>query len=420
MKISGKQKFDLAFQHKEGPLLFDLGGFATTGMHCKMIQEMRRYYGLPEKPIKILNPLIMIGEIDEDLKHIMGVETTPFWGSYDVFGLSHTKYMEFVTPWEQIVLMPTDFRTTEAEDGSLLVYSQGDTSTLPCARMPRGSYYFDAIDRDYKFDEDNYDYKDNLEEFSRISPEELNRFGVRAQEYRHKDDVVLADFGGMGLGDVALVPGLGLKRPKGIRTVEEWYISTAIRQDSLHKIFEYQTDIAIKNLIDIFDVIGNTIHAIYVCGADFGTQKGPFCSAETFSSLYAPYYRKMNNWIHSNTTWKTFKHTCGNVRSLIPILIDVGFDALNPIQWTANDMEKNALKKDFGKDIVFWGGGVDTQHTLPYGTAYDVYDEVKSNCALFAKNGGYIFNPIHNIQPMVPPQNVDAMVRAIKDYNEGH
>ena len=130
-----------------------------------------------------------------------------------------------------------------------------------------------------------------------------------------------------------------------------------------------------------------------------------------------PYYRIVNNWIHKNTTWKTFKHSCGAVESLIPCFIESGFDILNPVQCSAAEMEPRKLKRKYGRDIVFWGGGVDTQRTLMFDTPEDVREEVLNRCEVFGRGGGFIFNAVHNIQANVPIKNVVAMFEALKEFN---
>ena len=143
------------------------------------------------------------------------------------------------------------------------------------------------------------------------------------------------------------------------------------------------------------------------------------CEEVGFDALYAPYYRQINDWIHRHTPWKTFKHSCGAVRPLIDRFIDVGFDILNPVQCSAKDMDPGRLKADFGDRIVFWGGGVDTQRTLPFGTPADVRAEVTARLRAFSPGGGFVFNTIHNIQARTPVANIVAMVDAIRDFNAG-
>ena len=209
-----------------------------------------------------------------------------------------------------------------------------------------------------------------------------------------------------------------MKHPRGIRDIEEWYISTLTRPAYVHAVFEKQTEIALANLARIRERVGDRVQAVFVCGTDFGTQISTFCSVGTFRSLYVPYYRAVNDWIHAHTSWKTFKHSCGAVRTFIPAIIDAGFDILNPVQCSAAGMDERELKREFGQDLVFWGGGVDTQKTLMFGTPAQVREEVLERLEIFGDGGGYVFNAIHNIQGNVPVANVAAMFEAVREFHE--
>lgn len=416
--MTGKEKLSLALSHQDGPLLLDIGGMPTTGIHCSIVEKMREYYGLEKRIIKIIEPLQMLGALDDDLKEAMNIQTSPLWNAGTMYGFRQTdQFKEWKTPWGQEVLVAKDFITTTNEKGDTFIYACGDPSYPPAGHMPNGGYYFDNIIRTPEFDEDEYDVSENLEEFGPIAQEDLDWLATQRKEKEHSTDVIMGNLGGTAFGDIALVPGPQLKAPKGIRDITEWYISTAIRQDTLHEIFDYQLNFALENLKKMHDTLGETIQVAYICGTDFGTQNGPFCSNEVFRSLYAPYYKAVNNWIHENTSWKTFKHSCGSIYGLLPDLIEAGFDIINPVQWTAKNMDRNQLKKEFGDRITFWGGGVDTQKTLPFGTPVQVHDEVLECCKIFGKNGGFVFNTIHNIQPGVPAENLAAMIEAVREYN---
>ena len=193
-------------------------------------------------------------------------------------------------------------------------------------------------------------------------------------------------------------------------------MATATAPEYVKYIFEKQTDIAIANLERLKERVGNKIDVMYICGTDFGTQISTFCSAETFRNLYLPYYKKINGWIHENTGWKTFKHSCGAIEPFIPLFIEAGFDVLNPVQCSARGMDPVLLKEKYGKDIVFWGGGVDTQKILPFGTPEQIKEQVKERCEIFGKDGGYVFNAIHNIQANTPVENLVALFDAFKAH----
>ena len=167
---------------------------------------------------------------------------------------------------------------------------------------------------------------------------------IRLAALEDNNKAVVASLGGTALGDIALVPAINLKNPKGIRGVEEWYISTLIREDFIKEIYDRQTDIAIENLKLLYKVIGNKIDVVFTCGTDFGTQNSTFCSTETYDRVWLPYYKKVNDWIHQNTGWKTFKHSCGAVESLMSHFIESGFDIINPVQINASGMDPRKLK----------------------------------------------------------------------------
>jgi len=266
-------------------------------------------------------------------------------------------------------------------------------------------------------DEGRLNPADNMEDFKLISPEEIDHLAQSTRAAAATGLGVIAGFGGTAFGDIALVPGPFLKHPRGIRDVAEWYVSTRSRPDYIHRIFEHQCEIALQNLERIHAAIGDSVQAVFVCGTDFGTQTSSFCSVTTFRNLYFPYYKRVNEWIHSHTQWKTFKHSCGAVAKFVPSFIEAGFDILNPVQCSAVGMEPEQLKANFGDRIVFWGGGVDTQRVLPFGSPGEVRDQVLRRCEVFAPGGGFVFNTIHNVQAGTPLANIVAMLDAVHEFN---
>jgi len=412
--MKSKELIQQALLHREtNQIPVDFGATSVTGIHVKVVEQLRTYFGLEKKPVKVSEPYQMLGEIDEELARIMGIDTVGLTPRNNMFGFPNENWKEFLTPWGQIVLVPEKFITTSDQDGALLMYPEGDRNAPPSARMPRDSFFFDTIVRQEPFREEELTPEANLEEFGFITNEELNYWKKQIEKIAGTDKAVVANFGGTALGDIALVPAPFMKYPKGIRDITEWYMSTIMRQDLVRAIFDRQTEIAVENLKRIHAIAGNAIDVVFLCGTDFGTQDSQFCDVDTFRSLWLPYYKRMNDWIHQNTRWKTFKHSCGSVRPLIRSFIDAGFDILNPVQINAAGMDPKELKKEFGSEIVFWGGGVDTQKVLPFGTPAEVEEQVKRNCEIFGKDGGFVFNTVHNIQANVPLENVIAMLKGL-------
>jgi uroporphyrinogen decarboxylase len=170
-------------------------------------------------------------------------------------------------------------------------------------------------------------------------------------------------------------------------------------------------DALLNEIGDVVDIVGE--------GDDYGTQLSQLIAPDQFRQYYRPHFTRVLEFIkRKRPELKILFHSCGNVRPIIPDLIEMGVDILNPVHVTATGMEAAQLKKDFGKDMVFWGGGVDTQHILPSGTPGQVKDDVKRNIDALAPGGGFVFSTIHNIQAEVPPQNIEAMIEALREFGK--
>jgi uroporphyrinogen-III decarboxylase len=417
--VTSRERIICALEHRQPDRVpVDFGSSAVTGINASVVYQLRRAFKLPEHPVRITDCYQMLGEVEEDLREKLGCDCVQLLPYNNLFGFRNADWK----PWTLFdgtpVLVPGNFNTEITPDGGLYQYPQGDRSAPPSGYMPRDGYYFDALIRQEAFDEDNPSVQDNMEEFTPLSEEELRYNQEQAALLRkHTECAVIAGMGGTALGDIAMVPATFLKHPKGIRDVEEWYVSMAIRQDFLKELYDQQTLQAIENLKRYKEAVGDNIDVIYLCGADFGSQNGPMCSTELFNEVYLPYYRRMTDWIHQNTSWRVFKHCCGSIKPLIPSIIEAGIDILNPVQNSAVDMDAADLKKEFGGKITFWGGGVDTQQTLPFGKPEQVYEQVSERIRIYNQNGGFVFSPIHNTQARVPVENFIAMVDAIRQFH---
>jgi hypothetical protein len=418
MMMTSRERVQAALSHREPDRVpLDLGASAVTGMHVSSVYLLRQALKLdaPGTPVTVWEPYQMLGEVKPDLQQALGVDVVGLIGRQTLFGFANEGWKEWVingTP----VLVPAGFNTEPEPNGSILMYPEGDTTVPPCARMPQGGWYFDSISRQEPIDDDALRVEDNLEEFGPISAEDLEHFRREADRlHSQTDKAILATFGGTAFGDIALVPGPWLKHPRGIRDVEEWYVSTVTRRDYVYKVFERQCEIGLANLEKIYEAVGERPTAVFVTGTDFGTQRGPFISTKAYRALYRPFHKAVNDWIHQHTGWKAFIHTCGSVAELMPDLIEAGFDILNPVQCSAAGMDPAGLKNRFGEKVTFWGGGVDTQLTLPRGTAEQVRQEVAERIRIFGKGGGFVFNTIHNVQPNVPTENLVALYQSVRE-----
>jgi hypothetical protein len=416
--MSSRSKVQTALDHREPDAVpIDFGSTAVTGLHVSAVAALRDHYGLERRPVRVHEPYQMLGLLDEDLKQAIGVDVEGVFGRETMFGFRNDRWKPFRTYDGLEVLVSEQFNTKIDERGDTLIFPRGDTSAPPSGRMCEGGYFFDSIIRQEPIDEDRLDPEDNLEEFTLLEAPDLAEIELDVKQAASTGRAVIANFGGTALGDIALVPGPSLRHPRGIRDVAEWYVSVKTRPDYVRAVFARQVEIGLENLRRIHAGVGEAVDVVLVCGTDFGTQTSAFCSVETFRELWLPYYKRISDWIHRNTAWRTFKHSCGSIERFLGAFIESGFDVLNPVQCSAANMEPDRLKDRYGEELVFWGGGVDTQKTLPFGTPEEVRSEVLRRCEIFAKDGGFVFNSIHNVQARTPVENIVAMIDAVHEFN---
>jgi len=365
--------------------------------------------------VRVHEPYQMLGQIDEKLAAALGIDVMGVLGPKNMFGFESKDWKPFTMFDGTEVLVPGNFNLTPDGKGGWFIHPEGDTSVPPSGHMPKGGFYFDAIPRQEPIDDEKLDPNDNLEEFGILDDYTVTHIVGEAKKAATAGKGAIISVPGTAFGDIALVPAMWMKRTKGIREIEEWYVSTAIRRDYVYKVFEKQCEIALANLARLTKELGDNVQAAFTTGTDFGTQKGLFISPAAYRDLYKPFHKAVNDFIHKHSNWKVFIHSCGSVVELIPDFIEAGFDILNPVQCSAEGMEGQHLKKAFGRNMVFWGGGIDTQKTLPFGTADEVYRQTRERIEMFNKDGGFVFNTIHNIQAKTPVANMLAMFKAITD-----
>jgi hypothetical protein len=403
--------------HAPDRLCVDFGAGFQTGMGAGAVHRLRQaVLGQPDFRVKVIEPYQMLGEIDEELRQALGLDVVGVHGSGTMFGFKNEGWKPFTMFDGTPVLVPEKFNVTPADEGGWWIYPEGDRSVPPSAWMPKGSYFFDSLNRQQPLDESKLDPVDNCAEMGPMSEEEVRHFARTARHWHENTTAgVYMTLPGTAFGDIALVPAPWIKHPKGIRGVTEWYMATAAHRDYVRKVFECQCESALKNIEWLTAAVGDCAQVVFVSGTDFGTQTSQFCSVRTYREMYKPFHKAVNDRIHQLSKWKTFIHSCGAVRPFIPDFIDAGFDVLNPVQCSATGMDPRLLKREFGRQLVFWGGGVDTQKTLPFGTPDEVYREVRERIDIFGEGGGYVFNGIHNLQSNVPTENLLALFRAVKD-----
>lgn len=200
-----------------------------------------------------------------------------------------------------------------------------------------------------------------------------------------------------------------------LRGMQNFFIDTVADKKGVKRLMDKLTEGYLIMLDRLIKGVGKYVDVVEFAD-DLGGMDAPFISAETYRELFKPGHKKANDFVHENSDIKIFLHCCGSIYELIPDLIDAGFDILNPVQTTAKNMEADRLKREFGKDIIFWGGGCDTRKILPFGSISEIREDVKKNIMILAEGGGMVFAQQHNVMADVPPENIIAMFDAAYEF----
>lgn len=375
----------------------DLGGTFVTSIAATTLHRLRQRLGLEDRPVKVCDAWQMLGEVELDLVERFQLDCLPVEPPVLTMGLPRENWK----PWRLMdgteVLMPGKFDVVISPEGDWLFSPDGDTSLPPVAIMPKDGYYFDNIGyADWHLD---------------WEPPSLESMRARSVDWWVRDEVLenLQRHAALlrNHTDKALILGAwGYTGLHYVGSLMDFWCLLARDREYVKELFTISTRAAIQNFSLLWDALGDDVDVIALTGLDFGTQKSEWFSREVFQEVYMPGLRRQFEWIQRHTSWKVFEHSCGSIPNLIPELVDAGLDALNPVQTSAAEMDPRWLKDTFGDRLTFWGGGVETQSTLPFGTPEQVRAEVIERIKIFAPGGGFVYTPVHNIQPNTPPENI--------------
>ncbi len=415
--MTSRERVRRAINHQETdrpPL--DLGSTLVTGIHVSAYNRLKKALGIRGGVSRVYDPFQMLGMVEEPVKKALGVDTFGIELPTTIFGYRNEKWKRFTLFDGTEVEISGHFEYDVLPNGDIVQYPKGDRSAPPSGRMPKDGFYFDAIVRQEPIDEARLDPKEWVaQSYSLYTDEELRFLETTSKHWFESSDYsLLGNFWGAGFGDIALVPGPAVLHPKGIRDPEEWYVSSITRKDYIKEIFHLQLELQMKNLAMYRQAVSDRIDVVVMSGTDFGSQNGPFIAPEAYREIYKPLHRQMNDWVHANTAWKTFYHTCGSIVAYLDDFAGAGIDILNPVQISAAGMSPEFLKGRYGTTFTFWGGAVDAQHTLAFGTPEQVRTEARHNISVFSKGGGFVCTNVHNIQATVSTENMLALLEAVR------
>jgi uroporphyrinogen decarboxylase len=320
---------------------------------------------------------------------------------------STTKGTKRTLPTGQKVYFSPDTEISIDENGNWFLH---DASGTPIAEMPNNGFYFDFLHPTMAGHIDPAKYTPPMT----ILEETLTAVQQLAEDlYTNTDKAILGWGGSMSL--VGLSSLLSSNITQG--SLDMWLAMLMVEKETANEMMGRAVDSSIARLKLLHQAVGNRTEIWGIASDDAGTQRSELISPDLFAEMIKPHYTRLCNWVHENTNWKTYLHSCGSIHGFIRHWIDAGIDILNPVQISAENMQPERLMEDYGGRIVFWGGGCDTQHMLPKGSPEEIRQHVQHNLEAFqAKEGGFVFTQVHNIQADVPPENVEAMLRAAHDF----
>jgi hypothetical protein len=417
--MNSKERVMKALRHKVTDRVpIDLGATAQTGIGAGALFRLRKLLALVDGPIVIQETGQMLGEVDEAVRQALGVDVVGLWNPINFLGVWNRDWKPWKMPDGTPVLIAGNVLFTVDERGNILAYPKGDVSARPSMSMPSGGFFFDALIRN-PAQEDPGSARNDFSDTYSVMADEVARFLERQSRNiaATQERAVVGNLSPGSFGDLAVLAAPFADDPKGIRDPEEWYAAHLLHKEYIQELFGFQTEVALQNLRIYKEAVGERIQVIHLSGTDFGTQKGPFLSPELFRELYKPFQKILGDWVHANTEWKVFYHCCGSIEPLLDDFIDAGVDILSPVQCSAEGMDAGMLKQKYGDRLVFWGGGVDTQRTLPFGTPEEVEAEALERVRTFSRTGGFVFSAIHNIIGRTPAENILSAFRTAMRYH---
>lgn len=395
--MTRRERILTSLKHREPDRVpVDLGAMDSTGITGIAYNKLKNFLGIRSGSTRIFDPYQQVVIVEPAVLEAAGA---------DVMAVPYMpkKWKPWRLPDGSPCEIPEKWNPVELPDGSQVVYGGGAVA----ARMPKGGFYFEPGEPPLAKAESVADVEKNIEcirnfDLPAYWDEPFEETGKRTQALREETGYAL-----MGNFAIHIFAAGQL-----LRGFEQFLVDLLINQDIAECIMDNLANAYIERFNKYFPSVGKFVDIINV-NDDLGMQDGPMVSPEAYRKMVKPYQAKIYRHIKNVSGRYLFLHSDGSVYDLIPDLIDIGVDILNPVQFSCKNMELPRLKKEFGKDLTFWGGGCDTQKVLPYATPEEVKKHVQQCVNILAPGGGFVFNQLHNIQPDVPPENIMAMYQAV-------
>jgi uroporphyrinogen decarboxylase len=391
-----------ALNHKETDRLpIDFAASRITGIHIDTYLELAAYLGLPLEDAGIYDVPQMLAEPSRNMIDYFQGDVVQLHRLVPApaIGFRINDFRPGTLYNGKPVLFPADYQEERDPAGDYIVRnSQG----LPSYKMPKDGFYFSRVSSPLEGVEsaaeiDRFD-------FHEFAPGEEMWLRSEAERLQTGQSAVLGQFGGNFF-----------ERGNRMFGMEDFLVKLLTDEKLVHYFFKRLLEATIEDFDNYYEAVGGRVDVIQL-NDDLGSQDGPLISEELYISMVKPYQRELYRHIREKSNIKIFLHSCGGIYDFIPHFIEMGVDILNPVQYSAKNMDPVRLKREFGKDLTFWGGGCDAQKVLQHGTVPEVRDETKRMIDILAPGGGFVFSQVHNLQPNTPPENIAAMYDEALNY----
>jgi len=407
--MTSRERVLMALDHREPDLVpIDLSGHRSSGIAAVAYSKLRKYLGLKEKPVRVYDPIQQLAIVDEDVLDMFGVDVIELGRG---FALDDKDWQDWVLPDGTLCQLPVWVPVGRVPGGWVIRSENGRI----IAEMPEGALYFEQSYYPFQDGDDLDAINEAMREAMWTAvesppgpitsgPEGRRLLIDGARRLRSKTDRAI----------VGLFGGNLLETGQFMYRNDNFLMLLAGDPGRAHQFLDRLVEIHLASLEEYLGAVGEYIDII-LFGDDLGMQTGPQISPQMYREFFKPRHRVMWNRARELADVKVMLHCCGGIRELLPDLIEAGLDCINPVQITCAGMDAQELKKEFGRDIVFWGGGCDTREILPGGTPEQVKEHVRKQVEILRPGGGFVFQQIHNILADVPPENVVAMLEAVRD-----
>ena len=413
-EMSSRERVLAAIRHEEPDKIpLDLGATPSSGISAIAYYNLKSYLSMNEGHTRVYDVVQQLAQPEDEIITQFGVDVL------DVGRMFNTRdedWYDVTLPTGQSVQFPSWFRPTRNAGGGWDAYAPDGTRI---ATMPNKIATF--FDQTYFPYLDGYpeDYSGLAEEMPKVhwaglahspwdhasEPDFWQQLREKAIYLRENSDKALIIVAGCNLFEWGTF----------LRRLDNFLMDLLLDPSGVEGLLDALVEIHLDTLENVCNAVGDVVDIIRF-GDDLGMDTGPFMRPATYQKLFKPRHKILCDYVKEHSSMHTFLHSCGSIYKLIPDLIEAGFEVINPVQTSSRDMVPAQLKKEFGDDITFWGGGADTRSVINHGTPEEVKSHVRYNIETFSPGGGFVFNTVHSIMPDVPPENIIAMYEALDEY----